>query len=413
MSIKKLHPESLMMSLGYHPEWSEGAIKPPIFQTSTFAFKNAETGKEFFKNKGNSSIKSNGLIYSRINNPNLEIAEQRLALWENAEESALFESGMAAISTTMLQLLKPGDVVLHTQPLYGGTHSFFYSFLTKMNIEVIPYEEDESSEIKIEKIVLKKEYHNRIKLIYIESPSNPTNKLSSFDYAVNWAKKLSSTDQQVITVADNTYMGPLWQQPLQHGIDLVVYSATKYLSGHSDLIAGAVIGSKEKIKPIKTLRTLLGGMAGPHTAWLLTRSLETLKLRMDKQAENAQKIASFLTTHANITKLHYLGNLESENQQQAIFKKQCLNSGAMIAFDVKGGEKEAFQFLNNLKLIHLAVSLGSTESLAEHPFSMTHSDVPPEIKLKYGILESTIRLSVGIEHHEDIIADLNQALNSI
>ena len=217
--------------------------------------------------------------------------------------------------------------------------------------------------------------------------------------------------KEIYLAVDNTYMGPLWQHPLKHGADLVLYSATKYIGGHSDVIAGACLGSKALIKRVKGLRTFLGSMAGPNTGWLLLRSLETLKARMDIQAFNANKVAAFLTGHPRVEKVYFPGNLtEKDGEQYVIKNKQCLTNGGMISFDVKGGEKEAFRFLNALKLIKLAVSLGSTESLAEHPATMTHSDVDAELKKEFSITEKMIRLSIGVENYEDIIFDLNQAL---
>jgi methionine-gamma-lyase len=207
-------------------------------------------------------------------------------------------------------------------------------------------------------------------------------------------------------------MGPIWQHPLKHGADLVLYSATKYIGGHSDVIAGACLGNKVLISRIKVLRTFLGNMASPNTGWLLLRSLETLKLRMDKQVYNATKVAEFLNQHHTVEKVYFLGNLTQKNGEQFhIRNKQCLTNGGMISFDIKGGEKEAFKFLNSLKLIKLAVSLGSTESLAEHPASMTHVDVDETLKAELSITDKMIRLSIGVEHYEDIIKDIKQALD--
>ena len=210
-------------------------------------------------------------------------------------------------------------------------------------------------------------------------------------------------------------MGPLWSHPLAHGADLVVYSATKYIGGHSDVIAGAVLGNQEVITRVKTLRTFLGNMAGPWTGWLLMRSLETLKVRMTEQAINAAKVAEFLRDHPKVGKVHYLGfaNEKEDPRNYSIYKRQYSSAGAMISFDIVGGEKEAFRFLNALELMHLAVSLGSTESLVEHPATMTHSDFTPEDKALYGINDSLVRLSVGVENYEDLISDISQALDKV
>ena len=412
---KKINPESLMMSYGYKPELSEGAVKCPIFQTSTFVFKSAEAGKAFFevaygrrqKNEGEEM----GLIYSRINNPDLEILENRLTLWDEAEDCAVFESGMSAITTVLLEFLKPGDLLLISSPLYGGSDHFIKKILTKFGIIVVEFKVGQNKEEIIE-IVNKTGLAQKLSLIYIETPANPTNDLIDIEVSKEIAKYFSTSQREIYLAVDNTYMGPIWQHPLKHGADLVLYSATKYIGGHSDVIAGACLGNKVLISRIKVLRTFLGNMASPNTGWLLLRSLETLKLRMDKQVYNATKVAEFLNQHHTVEKVYFLGNLTQKNGEQFhIRNKQCLTNGGMISFDIKGGEKEAFKFLNSLKLIKLAVSLGSTESLAEHPASMTHVDVDETLKAELSITDKMIRLSIGVEHYEDIIKDIKQALD--
>lgn len=406
-----------MMSFGYTPEWSEGSVKPPIFQTSTFVFKTAEEGKRFFEVAyGKSELNAKeeiGLIYSRINNPNMQILEERLAVLEGSESAAAFESGMSAISTTMLSYLKPGDILIYGNPVYGGTHHFITHFLKDIGVKILPF----SSETKTQEIITKlgtSEYSGNVKMIYFESPANPTNSLFDLDELKKLKDEISvKSSNEIMLVMDNTYLGPLWQKPLDFGVDIVCYSATKFLNGHSDVIAGCAMGSEQVIRPIKTLRTFLGSMIAPYTAWLLTRSLETLHLRMAKQGENAEKVVNYLMSHKSVKTVSFPGIETMGEKQNEIFKRQCLGSGAMISFEVFGGEKEAFKFLNNLKLIKLAVSLGSNESLAQHPYSMTHADVPDDIKLKIGINQGLIRLSVGIENAEDIISDLNNAFKEI
>ena len=406
-----------MMSFEYTPEWSEGSVKPPIFQTSTFVFKTAEEGKRFFEVAyGKSELNAKeeiGLIYSRINNPNMQILEERLAVLEGSESAAAFESGMSAISTTMLSYLKPGDILIYGNPVYGGTHHFITHFLKDIGVKILPF----SSETKTQEIITKletSEYSGNVKMIYFESPANPTNSLFDLDELKKLKDEISiKSSNEIMLVMDNTYLGPLWQKPLDFGVDIVCYSATKFLNGHSDVIAGCAMGSEQVIRPIKTLRTFLGSMIAPYTAWLLTRSLETLHLRMAKQGENAEKVVNHLISHKSVKTVSYPGIETMGEKQNEIFKRQCLGSGAMISFEVFGGEKEAFKFLNNLKLIKLAVSLGSNESLAQHPYSMTHADVPDDIKLKIGINQGLIRLSVGIENAEDIISDLNNAFKEI
>ncbi len=403
-----------MMSYGYEPSWSEGAIKCPIFQTSTFVFKTAEEGKRFFEVaygiREQEPDEKLGLIYSRLNNTDLEILENRLCLWDEAEECAVFESGMSAISTMLLAYLSPGDVVLHSNPLYGGTDHFVKNVLDRFGVKSVGFNPWDDCERIAE--VIREAGPEKLKMIYVETPANPTNHLIDIACVVDVARQFSTPERRVLVAVDNTYMGPVWQHPLKLGADLVLYSATKYIGGHSDVIAGACLGSKAVMAPVRALRTFLGSMAGPWTGWLLMRSLETLKVRMDQQAANAAKVADFLRDHPAVEKVYYLGHLtEADGRQYEIFKRQCLTGGAMLSFHVKGGEAEAFRFLNKLKLVHLAVSLGSTESLAEHPATMTHADVDADLKAAMGISPSLIRLSVGVEHYADLIADLEQALS--
>ncbi len=418
MSNKNYAPESLMMSHGYNPEWSEGSIKCPIYQTSTFVFKTAEEGKSFFEiaygiRERKEGEKIPGLIYSRLNNPDIEILENRIALWDNADDCASFESGMSAISTVMLEYLSPGDAILFSSPIYGGTDHFIKHFLTKMKIDHIEYFPWDSQQEIIARIKSCNAI-DRVKLIYTETPANPTNDLFDIAMLVDLGKKLSHGDHVVKVAVDNTYMGPLWQRPLELGADFSIYSATKYIGGHSDVIAGAVCGRKEDMLRIKTLRTFLGNMAGPWTAWLLMRSLETLKIRMEQQAFNAEKVAAYLNQHPKIEKVFYLGNLKpKDGKAYEIYQRQYTCAGAMMSFCVKGDEAEAFRLLNALQLCKLAVSLGSTESLAEHPATMTHAGVDADLKAKIGITSSLIRLSVGVERAEDLIDDLRQALEKV
>lgn len=418
MEEKFKNPESHMMTHGYKPELSEGAVKCPIFQTSTFVFKNAEEGKSFFEVayglREKEPTEELGLIYSRINNPNLEILENRLSLWDKTDDCAVFESGMSAISTVLLEFLSPGDLLVYSNPTYGGTDHFINHFLPKIGVHTLGILPNQSIK-EVKKAIVKTGHADKLAMIYLETPANPNNAL--FDMS-GLSKEIGKfyekkNEKEVIVAVDNTYMGPIWQHPLEHGADLTIYSATKYIGGHSDLIAGAVMGRQELMTRVKTLRTFLGNMISPNTAWLLLRSLETLKLRMDMQCENAQKVAAFLLENEKVEKVYYLGLLHPEEQGYNIYQKQCEGPGAMISFDIIGGEKEAFEFLNALKLIKLAVSLGSTESLVQHPMTMTHAGVDPEHRKKINITEKMIRISVGVENAEDIISDIKQAFRSV
>lgn len=413
-----MHPESLMMSYGYKPSLSEGAIKCPIFQTSTFVFNTAMEGKKFFELAYGLREKETGeelgLIYSRLNNPDLEILENRLCLWDQAEDCAVFESGMSAISTALMEFMVPGDLLLYSRPVYGGTDHFINHFLKKLNIEAVGFYATDSKEEIMARIDATGRA-DRLSMIHIETPANPTNALIDIAMCAEIKAHYTTSEKQVILSVDNTYMGPIWQHPLKHGADLVLYSATKYIGGHSDVIAGACLGSKALMARVKGLRTFLGNMAGPWTGWLLMRSLETLKVRMEEQARNARFVAEYLNHHPKVEKVYYLGFIPQCGSQveRDIYKRQYSSAGAMISFDITGGEAEAFKFLDSLKLIKLAVSLGGTESLAEHPQTMTHADVPYEDKKVMHITEKLIRLSIGVEHYDDLIADIQQALDQI
>jgi methionine-gamma-lyase len=414
---RPLHPESLMMSYGYQPALSEGAIKCPIFQTSTFVFRTAEEGKAFFELayglRRRGPDEPMGLIYSRLNNPDLEVLEDRLTLWDEAEAAAVFASGMAAISTTLLTFVRPGDLLLHSEPVYGGTDFLLKHILPQFGIRVLGFPAGvpaEETEARLRRMGIA----DQLAMILIETPANPTNALVDIAAYTAMAARLGGErERRVLTAIDNTFLGPLWQQPLRHGADLVLYSATKYIGGHSDLIAGVCLGSRALLDQVKVMRTILGTMAGPHTGWLLMRSLETLKLRMTAQMQSAHQVADFLVEQPKVARVHYLGHLHAGDPQYEVYQRQCSGAGGMISFELHGGEPEAFRLLNALRLFHLAVSLGGTESLAEHPASMTHADVDPEERNELGISPAMVRISIGVEHPEDLIADLTQALAQV
>jgi methionine-gamma-lyase len=410
----RLHPESLMMSYGYRPEWSEGAIKSPIFQTSTFVFATAEDGKLFFEQAlGKRELlpdEAPGLIYSRLNNPDMEIAEDRLTLWDEAEDAALFASGMAAIATTLITFLRPGDLLAAGEPLYGGTHHLVEGVLRHLGVEILRFGASETEEGLTARI---EAAGKPLGFVLVETPANPTNALFDIAMCARVANRFSTAERRVPLGVDNTFLGPVFQHPLEHGADLVLYSATKYLGGHSDLIAGAVLGARTLVEPVRAFRTVLGTNTTPWISWLLMRSLETLPLRMHRQAENAGRVADFLREHPKVAGVSYLGHIDAGHPQFELYKRQCRGPGAMIAFEVAGDEAAAFRFLNSLKLFKLAVSLGSTESLAEHPATMTHSEATHEENVKAGVTDALVRLSIGVEHPDDLILDLGQALRAV
>lgn len=409
-----LKPESLMMGYGYDPQLSEGSIKCPNFQTSTFVFKSAEQGKDFFNLvSGRRQLEPGeqaGLVYSRFNNPNIEIAENRIAVWDGAEDCILTGSGMSAISTTLMTFSRPGDVVVYSEPIYGGTDTLINVILKQMGIQAVGYLSSEGT-MGLEQAIKTASNLGNISVVMLETPDNPTNNLLDIAACKDLMDKLTQDQETAPVLAvDNTMLGPLWQQPLQHGADLCLYSLTKYVGGHSDLIGGSCSGSKALISRIRKVRNGIGTTMDSNTAWLILRSLETLKLRMTAANQGAAKVVEFLKQHDKVTRIDYPSLLKHDNPQYAVYQKQCKGAGSTFSFEVEGGESAAFSVLNKLKLIKLAVSLGGTESLAQHPAAMTHSGVPKERREFIGVTEGLIRVSIGIEDADDLIADLAQAL---
>jgi methionine-gamma-lyase len=410
---RPLAPETLMMGYGYDPHLSERSLKPPLFLTSTFVFRSAEDGKAFFelayglrKQRPNEEP---GLIYSRINNPDLEMLEDRLAIWDEAENSLVFASGMAAISTTLWAYARPGTTILHSDPIYGGTDFLLKKILPQFGVHPVAF----NAEGGVDAMRIAAETARKlgsVAAIYVETPANPTNGIVDIAAARAVADQLVAEGRRPPLIVDNTFLGPLYQTPLMLGADIVVTSLTKYVGGHSDLIAGGCSGSAAMLQPIRGMRTILGTMCDPHTGWMLMRSLETLKIRMTAASRGAEQVANFLSDHPNVASVWYLGFLPETHPDRDVFERQCRGPGSTFSFEVKGGEAEAFSVLNRLKVIKLAVSLGGTETLASHPSTMTHSDITREEQLRLGITPALIRLSVGIEHPDDLIADLDQAL---
>jgi len=409
-----LHPETLMLGYGYDPLLSEGAVKPPVFLTSTFVFRTAEEGRDFFDytagRREPPQGEGGGLVYSRFNHPNSEIVEDRLAAYEGAEACTLFSSGMSAIATTIFTFTRPSDVILHSQPLYGGTETLIARTLTAYQVQAVGFA-DGVDEGAIREAAEAAAAKGRVALIMIETPSNPLNTMVDIKLVRRIADELATRQKhRPIIVCDNTLLGPVFQRPLPFGADVSVYSLTKYVGGHSDLIAGAALGSNEIMRPIRLLRGAIGTQLDPHSSWMISRSLETLSVRMERGNANARVVAEFLRDHPRVAQVHYLPFLPAESPQAQIFAAQCTGAGSTFSFDIKGGLGEAFTCLNRLQIIKLAVSLGGTESLACHPGSTTHSGVPAELRARIGVTDATIRLSIGIEHADDLVADLAQAL---
>ncbi|KMO25545.1 cystathionine gamma-synthase family protein [Methylobacterium aquaticum] len=420
---RRLHPETLMLGYGYDPALSEGAVKPPVFLTSTFVFTSAEHGKAFFDyvsgRREPPAGEAAGLVYSRFNHPNSEIVEDRLAVFEEAEAALLFSSGMSAIATVILAHARPGDVVLHSQPLYGGTETLIAKTLAGFGIGAVGFQDgtDAGSITAAADAAeaLATKTGGRVSVVMVETPSNPLNTLVDLALVRAAADRIGSRQggQAPVVVCDNTLLGPLFQHPLRFGADISVYSLTKYVGGHSDLIAGAALGAAARMKPVRLLRSAIGTQLDPHSCWMLGRSLETLTLRMEKANRNGEIIAERLRAHPKVTTLHHLGHLEPGSGAARVYAAQCAAPGSTFSFDVAGGEAEAFRVLNALQLFKLAVSLGGTESLASHPASTTHSGVPKAVRDRLGVTDATIRVSIGIEHPEDLAADLEAALATL
>ena len=407
---KKENPQTAIFERGYNPQWSEGAAIPPVFRTSTFVFRSAEEGKRAFELAYGLSAPREGekmaLIYTRVNNPNCEMVEDKVSSWDDTETAALFSSGMGAISATCMALLRPGDALLFSDPLYGGTEFLFRKLLPTHNIQAIPFPAGSDGKTMDDLV----RANPNIKMIYLESPSNPTILLTDIAAAHAVAKKYSTPDRRIVLAVDNTFLGPIFCCPKNFGADIILYSATKFIGGHSDLVAGLALGPKDLIGEIKVIRTIFGSIPDPDTAWLILRSLGTLQLRMEKQQENARKVVDFLTGHPAVTRVSYPGLSAIGEAQNALHLRQCTGTGSLISFWIKGGEAEAFRVLNRVRLMKLAVSLGGIETLIEHPYTMTHADMSEEEKRHAGIDLNMIRLSVGLEAPEDLIDDLAQAL---
>lgn len=410
-----LAPETLMMGHGYDPMLSEGSLKAPIFLTSTFAFPSAAEGKRFFEGiTGKRPGGTDGLVYSRFNGPNQQILEGRLALWDGAEEALVFSSGMTAICVLMMTYCSAGDVIVHSGPLYAASEGFVARTLSRFGVTYVDFPAGATRE-ELDAVLAKAQQQaaaqgGKVAMIYLESPGNPTNALVDVE-AVRAARDAALGTDCPIAI-DNTFLGPLWSRPLDHGADVVVYSLTKYVGGHSDLVAGSIAGARRWIDPVRMLRNTMGGIADPHTAWMLLRSLETVELRMSRAGENAAKVCAWLARHPKVEGLGYLGMIDDPRQQD-IFDRHCTGAGSTFSLFIKGGEAESFRFLDALKIAKLAVSLGGTETLASHPASMTHLSVPDERKAMLGITDNLVRVSIGIENADDLIADFEQALAAV
>lgn len=410
----QLDPSTQMTAYGFDPSLSEGAVKPPVFLTSTFAFQTAQEGADFFdvvagRAPAPEGMGAGGLVYSRFNNPNVEIVEDRLALFDGAEAGLVTASGMAAISAVALSYMRPGDAFVHYTPLYGGTETLFGKVLKEWGLHPAPFTDGLAPEDLAESLD-SAAAEGPVRMVYIETPANPTN--AAIDLAMvrrtvdDWAAA-RGVDAPVI-VCDNTMLGPVFQKPLAHGIDICIYSLTKYVGGHSDLVAGGVTGSRAALKPVRATRSAFGLQLDAHSAWMLSRSLETLSLRMERAATSGREVANWLAGN-DIIPCAVLHPEHATGPARAVHDAQCSGPGSTFSFVVADDRALAFRILDALSIFKLAVSLGGTESLVCHPASTTHSGVPAEARAQAGVSEGLIRLSVGLEHPADLIADLDRA----
>ena len=409
---KKHKLETRSIFAGYDPAENFGAVKPPIHPASTFIFPDARTGAAHMETaygiEGAETPPEDGFIYSRLGNPTLSVAEKRLASWDDTDTAAFFASGMAAISTALMAHTSKDRPLWYVGPLYGGTQHIIDEILPKMGVDVVRMN-------CLGDLANMNTSLGLPGMIYMETPANPTLQVHDIELASKWSKENSTEEEKVIVAVDNTFLGPIIQRPIDVGAHLNLYSATKYIGGHSDIIAGAVSGEAEAMSKVFEYRTFFGGMAGPWTSWLLARSMETLHIRVERQVESARKILDFLQEQSDLKIFSaWEEDLVKDGNYKAgeIVHKQQKNGGAMIAIEIPGGRKAVFAFLDSLDVFKLAVSLGSTESLAEHPASMTHAGVSPEEKERTGITEGLVRLSIGLENADDLIADVATALEA-
>ncbi len=382
-----------------HGGWKKnetGSLATPIYQTSTFIFDSAEQGGRRF------ALEEDGYIYSRLGNPTTSVLEEKIALLENGDGAVAFSSGMGAITSVLWTALKTGDHVIASKTLYGCTYAFLSHGLTRYGVDVTFV--DTSDPKNVEDAM-----KENTKVVYLETPANPNMNITDLELI----SKIAHRNEECLVVVDNTYCTPYIQRPLDLGADVVVHSATKYLNGHGDVVAGVAVGSSEFIKELKLfgLKDMTGAVISPFDAFLIIRGMKTLSIRMEKHCENAIKVAEFLENHAAVDQVYYPG-LKSFSQYE-LAKKQMKLPGAMIAFELKGGIEEGRKLMNNVKLCSLAVSLGDTETLIQHPASMTHSPYTAEERAQSGISDTLVRLSIGLEDIEDIINDLKNVLDTM
>ncbi|MGA2952534.1 MAG: aminotransferase class I/II-fold pyridoxal phosphate-dependent enzyme [Caulobacteraceae bacterium] len=411
-SSKPLHPETLAVSHGWDPADAFGAAKPPFAPSTTYVYPSAQAALDFHR-AFFAGETAGGYIYARLGHPNLTMVETRMAALDGAEACAGFNSGMAAVSSIALAFTRPGDSVLHSRPIYSGVDGLLRGPLAEMGVSSEPIADgcDEAAVRAAAETALAK---GPLSLILLESPANPTAAITDIALVRRIAEEIGAQQgRRPLVSVDNTFLGPLLQAPLAEGADLTMTSLTKYCGGHSDLLAGSVSGSKALIARLRALRTLLGNHMTSFSAWLLLRSFESLPARQERVLKNAAAVAHFLKARPEVARVTWLGFLAEGSPARAVFDRQCRGAGSTFSFTIEGGQAEAFRLLDALQLIKMAVSLGGSETLICHPATTTHFVVPAEERLAAGVTDGTLRLSVGLEHPDDLIADLERGLAAL
>jgi cystathionine beta-lyase/cystathionine gamma-synthase len=405
-----LRPPTQVLTRGFDPSLSVGSARPAVFRSSTYVFSSPEAAERAFDLMAGRCQPESGetpdLVYSRFNHPNAEILEDQIVPLEPGAQAALvFNSGMAAIMTALLAFLRPGDTIVYTVPIYGGTQHLIQDFLAPLGISGIAVCAGDSAAMD-EAIRASR----NVRIVLIETPANPTIIMTDIQRAAAAASKL---DSRPVVMIDNTLLGPAFQNPLKLGADISLYSATKYLSGFSDMIGGVAIAADPTlIRAMRSKRNLFGNILQPDECWLLGGRLPTVALRMNRASKNAQRIAERLNRHPKIAKVFY-PTLFTDAEQCRIFHEQCAFPGGMVSIDLAGGKPAAFEFLRNLRIARDAVSLGGVETLACHPKSTTHSGFSDEEFAQAGVTDGLVRISIGIEDWRDLLADFEQALNAV
>jgi len=403
----RVRPETAILTRGFDPSLSVGAARPPVYRTSTFVFSSPEAAERAFAIALGKLQPTEGedvdLIYSRLSHPNAEILEDHLVpLERGAQCAAVFNSGMAAIATCCFAFLPRGSALLHTQPLYGGTQHLVHQLLEPLGFTVAGVPAGDRDALARAAASL-----SDLALVFVETPANPTLRMTDLAHAVEVAR---SHPAKPLVAVDNTFLGPTFQHPLEIGADLVVYSATKFLGGHSDILGGVVLArNQELVAQLRGLRALFGNILQPDEAWILDSRLATVALRMNRQSKNAQRIAERLAEHPRVRRVYY-PSLFEEREQQRIRDAQCDFPGSVFSIAIEDGKRGAFEFLRRLKIARNAVSLGGIETLACHPKTTTHSELRDEEQELAEITDALVRISIGTEHWKDLIADFEAAL---